>query len=65
MNRLYWTVAGCLLAGMGGMLVMLEPLSHRLYWVAAAVGVASAAIGLYARPFQLVRLVADAWGWRG
>ncbi len=61
LERMYWTVTGCVLAAMIGVLIMLEPLSHGAPWLAAAVGGLSLVIGLFARRWQRVRVVADAW----
>ena len=46
---------------MAGLLIMLEPLSHGLPWLAAAIGASSLGIGLFARRYGRVRAVADAW----
>jgi hypothetical protein len=61
MDRLLQTTFGCFVAGIGGILSILEPLSHRLYWLAAAVGAAGIALGLYVHRFRSLRLIADAW----
>lgn len=60
-ERLYWTLFGCFLAAVGGMLSLLEPLSHRVYWLALTVGVVGAALGFYGRRYRSLRLIADAW----
>jgi hypothetical protein len=60
-ERVYWTSFGCFIAGLAGMIAMLEPLSHRLYWLAAVVSVTAIVLGLYFRRFRSARLLADAW----
>jgi hypothetical protein len=60
-QRLYWTASGCCVAGVTGMMAILEPLSHRLDAIAVLVAAIAVALGMYVRRFRTVKLFADAW----
>ena len=60
-DRISRTVFGSFLAALAGMYLMLEVLSHGLYWPALAVGIAAFGLGIYARRFKPLRRIADAW----
>lgn len=59
--QLYWRFVGCLIALLGGVLVVFEPLASSQRWLAVPTTLIALGLGTLGRRYQSLRLVAITW----